>query len=57
VLSNPAVDLVLMAPANTRQFEENLNRILKMPFSEKEMAQIRKFGGLVYGKKSWFLGG
>jgi aryl-alcohol dehydrogenase-like predicted oxidoreductase len=57
VLNNPAVDLVLMAPANAAQFRENLEEIRKGPLSEEEMARIRKFGDFVHGKQSWFMGG
>lgn len=57
VLNNPAVDLVLMAPANVAQFKDNLDEIRKGPLSEEEMARMREFGDFVYGKKDWFMGG
>lgn len=56
VLSNPAVDVVLMAPSNLKQFEENLEEVKKGPLSEEDMALMKRFGDFVHDKKQWFMG-
>ena len=41
VLSNPAVNVCLMAPRSRREFDENLAEIRKGPLSEEEPAFMR----------------
>ena len=53
VLSNLHVLVCLTAPANLRQFEENLAALQQGPLSEDEMAFIRKFGDEVHRRKKW----
>ena len=44
VLSNPSVNVCLMAPGDLRQFEENLAEIRRGPLDEGEMQFMRDFG-------------
>jgi len=46
-LSNPSVQVCLMAPRNLRQFEENLAEIRRGPLDEGEMQFMRDFGDAV----------
>ncbi len=55
VLSNPNVHVCLTAPANTRQFEENLAAIRRGPLSEEDMAFMRRFGDVVHNQRRWFM--
>lgn len=55
VLSNPNVDVCLMAPLNARQFAEDIAAIDKGRLSAEEMAFLRMFGDIVHGKKKWFM--
>jgi predicted aldo/keto reductase-like oxidoreductase len=48
VLSNPAVHVCLMSPANVRQFEENLREVReKGPLAPDEMDFMKRFGDVV----------
>ena len=47
VLSNPRVNVCLMAPGNLRQFEENLAAIRRGPLDESELKFMRTFGDAV----------
>jgi aryl-alcohol dehydrogenase-like predicted oxidoreductase len=47
VLSNPAVNVCLMAPDSLRQFDENLEEIRQGPLDEAEMRFMRDFGDAV----------
>jgi len=55
VLSNPHVDVCLTAPANLKQFEENIGSLEQGPLSEEEMAFMLKFGDAVRHTKKWFM--
>lgn len=55
VLSNPNVDVCLMAPSNEKQLMENLSALREGPLSEDDMAFMRKFGDVVHEKKKWFM--
>jgi predicted aldo/keto reductase-like oxidoreductase len=55
VLSNPAVHVCLMAPANIRQFERNLAEIRQGPLPEEDMQFMRTFGDLVYRRQHYFM--
>lgn len=55
VLSNPNVDVCLMAPSHARQLEENLSGMSEGPLSPDEMDFMRKFGDIVHEKKKWFM--
>lgn len=55
VLSNPHVDIVLNAPANMRQLQENLAAVQQGPLSDDEMAFMRAFGDAVRHTKKWFM--
>jgi aryl-alcohol dehydrogenase-like predicted oxidoreductase len=54
-LNNPDVNVVLTAPRNMVQLQENLAEIRKGPLSEEEMAFMRKFGDVVHDRKEWFM--
>jgi aryl-alcohol dehydrogenase-like predicted oxidoreductase len=55
VLSNPHVDVVLTAPSNPKQLEENLRSLEQGPLDEDEMRFIRQFGDEVHAMKKWFM--
>jgi aryl-alcohol dehydrogenase-like predicted oxidoreductase len=55
VLSNPHVRVCLSAPANRKQFEENLAEVRKGTLDEEEMRFMRGFGDIVAGQHSYFL--
>lgn len=51
VLSNPNVDVVITAPKNMEQMEENLAEAAKGPMNPDELSWMRRIGDHVYGKK------
>lgn len=53
VLSNPNVDVMLTAPTNPRQLEENLAEVAKSPLSAEEMTLMREYGDLIHAQKKW----
>ena len=55
VLSNPHVDVVLTAPSNIRQLQQNLAALGEGPLSDEEMAFMRAFGDAVHHTKKWFM--
>jgi aryl-alcohol dehydrogenase-like predicted oxidoreductase len=55
VLSNPAVNVCLMAPSNLKQFESNLAEIRRGPLAEDEMQFMREFGDVVYRNYRYFM--
>ena len=55
VLSNPHVDVCLMAPSNIEQLEENLVAFRKGSLCEEEMEFMRKFGDAVHYRRKWFM--
>ena len=55
VLSNPAVDVCLMAPRSRREFETNLKEITKGPLSADETTFIQEFGDVVHRQRRWFM--
>jgi len=55
VLSNPHVDVVLTAPSNLRQLEENLPALEQGPLTEEEMTFMHRFGDAVHEQKKWFM--
>jgi aryl-alcohol dehydrogenase-like predicted oxidoreductase len=55
VLSNPAVDVCLMAPRTLRQFEENMHHIEAGPLPEEEMSAMRDYGDTIYRQRRWFM--
>lgn len=48
-LANPDVDLVLSAPKNRAQIEENLDGLAKGPLTTEEDEWMRRFGAVVHG--------
>jgi aryl-alcohol dehydrogenase-like predicted oxidoreductase len=57
VLSNPAVHVCLLSPANIRQFEENMKEIReKGPFGPDEMDFMRRFGDVVHHTRKKLFG-
>jgi aryl-alcohol dehydrogenase-like predicted oxidoreductase len=56
VLSNPHVDVVLTAPRNERELEENLREVRRGPLPDEEMAFMRRFGAYVHDHAGWFMG-
>jgi aryl-alcohol dehydrogenase-like predicted oxidoreductase len=55
VLSNPSVNVALMAPSNMRHFDENMAEIRRGPLDEGEMRFMREFGDVVYGRYKYFM--
>ena len=54
-LSDPHVDLVLTGPKNSRQLQENINRLRENgPLSEDDQRWIRDFGQMVHRNSSRF---
>jgi aryl-alcohol dehydrogenase-like predicted oxidoreductase len=50
VLSNPAVDVCVTAPANETQLDENLKALEAGALDEEEMERVRRIGAHVYGR-------
>jgi aryl-alcohol dehydrogenase-like predicted oxidoreductase len=55
VLSNPAVDVCLTAPANARQLRDNLAALAAGPLPQDDDAFLRAFGDAVHARQKWFL--
>jgi aryl-alcohol dehydrogenase-like predicted oxidoreductase len=55
VLSNPSVDVCLMAPSNGRQLAENLAAVRQGPLDDGEMRFMRDFGDAVYRRHKYFM--
>ena len=55
VLSNPAVDVCLMAPTSLRQFDANLEEVRQGPLSGEDMQFMRTFGDAVYRQYKYFM--
>jgi aryl-alcohol dehydrogenase-like predicted oxidoreductase len=55
VLSNPAVGVCLNAPANGRQFRENLEAVRLGPLPEDEMQFMRDYGDCIHKNAGWFM--
>ncbi len=55
VLSNPHVDVCLMAPGNRKQLEENLAALAAGPLDPEEMEFMRRFGEAVHRARKWFM--
>lgn len=55
VMSNPAVHVCLMAPANLKQFERNLAEIRGGPLAEDDAQFMRRFGDIVHGRQQYFM--
>ena len=52
VLTNPSVNVCLMAPRNLQQFVSNLEEIRRGPLDSDEMAFMCSFGDLIYKHRS-----
>jgi len=50
VLADPHVDVVITAPSNIRQMQENLREVNKGPMSDEELVWMRRIGDAVYGR-------
>ena len=55
VLSNPHVDVVLTAPSNSRQLDENLDSLRTGLLDPTEMTFMREFGDAVHHDRKWFM--
>ncbi|MCX6641527.1 MAG: aldo/keto reductase [bacterium] len=55
VLSNPNVDVVLTAPRNLKQLNENLIALQQGPLASEEVNFMQKFGDIVRHTKKWFM--
>lgn len=55
VLSNPNVNVCLMAPSNLKQFEANLEEVRRGPLGEVDMEFMRQFGDAVHAQNKWFM--
>jgi aryl-alcohol dehydrogenase-like predicted oxidoreductase len=54
-LSNPNVDVCLMAPRSERELLQNLAEIRQGPLDEEEMQFMREFGDAVHRENKWFM--
>jgi aryl-alcohol dehydrogenase-like predicted oxidoreductase len=54
-LSDPHVDVVLTAPRNRRQLDENLAAMELGPLDDASAAFMRRFGDVVHEQKRWFM--
>ena len=50
VLANPNMDVVITAPKNMKQMEENLAGVAMGPMNAEELGRMRRIGDYVYGK-------
>ncbi len=55
VLSNPKVHVCMTAPANLKQFEENVKALRLGSLTQEEMELMTKFGDAVHHTKKWFM--
>ena len=55
VLDNDNVDVVLTAPRNLAQLDENLAAVGKGPLTQEETDFMRRFGERVHHTKKWFM--
>jgi aryl-alcohol dehydrogenase-like predicted oxidoreductase len=55
VLSNPYVDVCMMAPSNMKHFDENMAALDQGPLSAEEMKLLKEYGDLIYSQKRWFM--
>jgi aryl-alcohol dehydrogenase-like predicted oxidoreductase len=55
VLSNPAVDVVLTAPRNKEEFEQNLAALREGPLVDREREFMCRFGDAVHRRRKWFM--
>lgn len=55
VLSNPHVDVCLMAPSNARQLAANLEAVRLGPLPEDELTLLREYGDAVHRNTGWFM--
>ncbi len=55
VLSNPHVHVVLTAPRNLRELEENLAAIREGPLGAEDLQFMRDFGDAVHHAQKWFM--
>jgi len=55
VLAHPAVDVVLTAPRNREEFEQNLASVRLGPPTDDELESMRKFGDAVHNQHKWFM--
>jgi len=55
VLSNPAVDVCLMAPSNRKELEQDLKAVEQGPLNGEEMRFMREFGEAVHRSAGWFM--
>ncbi|MBU8933936.1 MAG: aldo/keto reductase [candidate division Zixibacteria bacterium] len=55
VLSNPNVDVCMMAPSNQKQLEHNLTTLEEGPLSDEDMEFMKQFGDRVHHTRKWFM--
>jgi predicted aldo/keto reductase-like oxidoreductase len=55
VLTSPHVHVVLSAPSNPEQLEDNLRALEEGPLDEGDMEFMREFGASVESMKRWFM--
>ena len=55
VMSNPAVNVCIMAPSNEQQLTRNLAEIRQGPLAEEDMSFMRSFGDFVGGRRQYFM--
>jgi aryl-alcohol dehydrogenase-like predicted oxidoreductase len=55
VLSNPCVDVCMMAPSNIKQLDEDLSSLEQGPLNADEMTLIKEYGDLIHSQKHWFM--
>ena len=54
-LTNPQVNACLTAPANPRQFRENIEALRTGPLAEDEMDLMRRYGDYLQRRGGWFM--
>lgn len=55
VLSNPAVDVCLMAPRNAEEIRQNIAALSQGPLNGEELTFLRSFGDAVHADKRYFM--
>lgn len=55
VLSNPHVDVCMMAPSNMKHLDEDLAALEQGPLSDNEMALMKEYGDMIHNQKNWFM--
>jgi aryl-alcohol dehydrogenase-like predicted oxidoreductase len=55
VLSNPDVDVCIMAPRNLRELDQNIAALRYGPLAADDMEFVKSFGDAVHADKHYFM--